>query len=135
MSGTFSLLLEATTGSVTLPQPIPAQKITLKLYRIQFDTVAHSRENVAVMFSADWTRTSSLFNGQTEGVTAWNLGGLAIPVHDEVVSYNECDISFDLAKDIPQRFRYELTGVGNNGGLTGFTNILLVFEYQYAAII
>lgn len=135
MSGTFSLLLESTTGIVILPQPIPAQKITLKSYRIQFDTVAHARENAAVMFNSDWTRNSSLFNGQTEGVTAWNLNGLPVIVHDEVVSYNECDISFDLGQDIPKRFNYFLTGVGNVGGLNGFVNIMMIFEYQYAGIL
>lgn len=134
MSGIISLYLDQTSGIIELPQSIPAQQIKLKSYRTEFDTVAHARDSNMIMFSCDWTKNSSLYNGYTRGTTGGIFSGLPILVHDEQVSVQTPDITFDIAKEINKTFSYRLDGIGDNA-LTGFLNMSLVFEYNYGGIL
>lgn len=134
MSGIISLYIDQTSGVIELPQSIPAQQIKLKSYRIEFDTVAHARDSNLIMFSCDWTKNSSLYNGYTRGTTAGIFNGLPILVHDQVVSVQTPEITFDIAKEINKTFTYRLDGIGDSA-LTGFINLTMVFEYNYGGIL
>lgn len=134
MSGIISLYLDQTRGIVELPQSIPAQQIKLKSYRIEYDTVAHARDSNMIMFSCDWTKNSSLYNGYTRGTTGGIFTGLPILVNDEEVTIQTPEITFDIAKEINKTFTYSLSGIGDSS-MTGFLNMSLVFEYNYGGIL
>lgn len=133
MSGIISLYIDQTSGVIELPQSIPAQQIKLKSYRIEFDSVGNARASNIIMFSCDWTKNASLYNGYTRGTTGGIFTGLPILVHDEQVSNQNCDITFDIPKEINKTFTYRLDGIG--GDLTGFHNLTMVFEYNYGGIL
>lgn len=133
MSGIISLYIDQTSGIIDLPQSIPAQQIKLKSYRIEFDTQTNGRSNNVIMFSCDWTKNASLYNGYTRGTTGGIFTGLPILTHNEQVYTQTCDITFDIPKEINKTFNYQLLSIGND--LTGFQNLTLVFEYNYGGIL
>lgn len=134
MSGIISLYIDQTSGTIELPQSIPAQQIKLKSYRMEFDTQAHARDSNMIMFSCEWTKNSPLFNGYTRGTTAGIFNGLPLLTHNEVVSVQTPDIAFDLAKEINKTFTYRLDGIGDTA-MTGFINLSMIFEYSFGGIL
>lgn len=133
MSGIITLYIDATTGIIELPQSIPAQQIKLKSYRIEFDTAENARASNMIMFSCDWTKNASLYNGYTRGTNAGIFIGLPILTHNEQVTVETPDIAFDIPKEVNKTFSYSLQGIG--GTLAGFINLSLVFEYNYGGIL
>lgn len=133
MSGIISLYIDQTSGICELPQSIPAQQIKLKSYRIEFDTAENARASNMIMFSCDWTKNSALYNGYTRGTTGGIFIGLPILTHNEQVTVETPEITFDIAKEVNKTFNYSLQGIGSS--LTGFINLSLIFEYNYGAIL
>jgi len=135
MVNLLHLQLNDNDGTVLLKNSIPAQRITLKQYRLQFLAVGGDASDVVslanpiVYLSVPWIGSSQVHsNNQLFHYLPLLNGGLT----GEVVS---CDISFDCHKQIDQQFNYQLL---NASGVlianTVLANTSLIFEYDVGVL-
>ena len=128
MSGVLTVYCSAATGKITIPNPISVEKLTLKMYRYEYDTDAHAQAASMLTFTAPWTRVGSIAVGVDKVSTdaTFQYDGLTIPVGNTLSNVGYTELSFDVGRVIERTFDYAITGFD----LTGFANLLLVFEYK-----
>ena len=142
MSGIFTLLIDKTSGKITLPSEIPAQRITLKEYHTEFGTAANSKAQIVVLFQASWIPTSIVYHGENGDLSltaSSGRHGFPLITSNAITTIQSCDISFSLASPIPKTFDYNLSSYATGGDLITasnvFSHVLLVFEYTVGEII
>ena len=115
-------------GKITIPNEIVVETMSLKMYRYEFDTDAHAQTCNTLSFQTSWTRVGSINTGVDTTLTdaTFAFEGLIIPLSSLLADTGYPQITFDVGRVITRTFDYSVTGFD----LTGFTNLLLVFEYK-----
>lgn len=124
----------ATSGYVTISNPIPRQTLNLKSYRIEFDTTAHALACEYIKFVAPCFQGNSLLsakNTTNTGYESSDINGLVVFVDNAKVTLQQCDISISLSKDITENFDFSIFGKA----LTGFASAHFIFEYSVGQIV
>ena len=112
----FNVYITASSGSINLPFPIAKQNVTLRSYRLKFDTAAHSRDCEYVNFNCQWLANS---------ISNTYNPGLYLPTQEAIVTLEHPNFEIMASDKIEASFNYNITG----GNLVGFQNALLTFEY------
>ena len=125
MSFMLKLKVDATSGTINIPQRIPAQRITLTGYKIQFDTDAHAKLAQVLTFSTSWL--SNVIDGTNTTTTdTHSRVGYPLLMGNTQIEVRDCQYSIVLNKEIPRTFAYNVYGKD----LTGFLGLDLIFQYN-----
>ena len=125
MSYILKIYVDATSGIITCDYPIPPQKLTLKSYRIQFDSDANAKAAEVITFNTPWLKNVTAARNDASTSTHAMLG-YPLFLGITQIEVRDCNYSVELNKPIPRNYTYSIQG--NN--LTGFLNLQLIFQYD-----
>lgn len=118
-------------------KPVPQQTLTLRAYRIEFDTAAHALACKFLRFSTYWLGGNATQSGIDYGPTAdatytfYNTKGVTVNIADQVVTdHADSQTNYDMSTDAPLSFDYSIYGIAT----TGFVELTLTFEYDIGVI-
>lgn len=121
--GLFTFRTASSSGTYSIHNRIPAQTMTLKSVRVQFDTTANALAAQVLYLDVPWLNSNHLVDGLS------NLYLLPISVDYLVCTLYTCDIPVQMSIDMPETFSYRIvTSAG--AAAAGFAGMTLQFSYS-----
>lgn len=126
-------------GTVLLDNPIPKQRITLRHYRVQFDSAAEALACGQLSFDTSFLTSTNIQVTSQRGSGQKISEGFPLSLDNAIVTNQEATEPVELSKNIPQFFTYDLSGLtcdsaaGLNDG--GFVSCRLEFSFDNSVIV
>ena len=126
-------------GTVLLDNPIPKQRITLRHYRVEFESAAESLACESLSFDTSFLTSTNIQVATQRGSGQKLSEGFPMSLDNAIVTSQEATEPVELSKNIPQFFTYDLSGLTCDSSVDlndgGFVSIRLEFSFDNAVIV
>jgi len=129
----LNIRVTSTSGFIisSLQKPIPQQRITLKNFKIHFDSAAEALACDMIIFTCPWISSSSCPNMidtlSEAAFPFYRNGGIIFNVDNQVVTLAvNNEITYDMSSDIAITYPYNLYGLN----LAGFLSLSFQLEFD-----